>query len=141
MNTKLPPPYFTIGKLALESGVGVETVRFYERKGLLKQPKKGTGTFRLYPTDYSTKIRFIRRAQELGFTLTEIKGLLAMNSSRNATCGEVAGKASEKIKQVEEKIRDLEKIRDGLLQLQLACGQGKEALACARISDCFEGKC
>lgn len=132
----------TIGKVAKEAGVGVETVRFYERKGLIKQPKKkGTSAFRAYAPEEAQKIRFIKRAQELGFTLKEVKGLIDLNSSRKATCEDVRVRAVEKRKEIEGKIADLRRMQEALVALEKACGQDPEAMTCCRISDCFAGKC
>lgn len=127
----------TIGKLADESGVGVETVRFYERKGLIKKPQNREG-FRKYGEDDAKKIRFIKHAQDLGFTLKEIKELLELNSNPRSTCGDVKDKADVKLKEVEEKIQSLEKMKKSLLELSKACDVGKKALACCKIMNCFE---
>ena len=132
----------TIGKLAEQAEVGVETIRFYERKGLIKQPKKAaTGGFRTYPDEDALKIKFIKRAQELGFTLAEVKELLSMNANPKATCKSVGVKATAKLEEVESKIADLTRMRDSLKILKAACSKNEEALACCRIIECFEGNC
>ena len=130
----------TIGKLAEESGVGVETVRFYERKGLIKKPSTKTG-FRKYPEEDISRIRFIKRTQEIGFTLKEVQEILELNTSPKATCGDVQRIALLKIKEVEAKIRDLEKMKSSLKKIEKACEKSKAAIACCKITDCFEGKC
>lgn len=130
----------TIGKLANEALVGVETVRFYERKGLIKKPSAKAG-YRQYPLADVQTIRFIKRAQELGFTLKEVQELLKVNTNPKATCGDVQKLAGIKLMEVEEKIRDLQKIRTALKKIDRACEDSKEAVACCRITDCFEGKC
>ena len=94
---------YTIGKLAKESGVTVETVRFYEQKGLIKQPSSKSG-YRKYPYDDIIKIKFIKSTQELGFTLNEAKELLELRVKSNAKCGQVKIKAESKLKEVEKKI-------------------------------------
>ena len=132
----------TIGALAKEAGVGVETIRFYERKGLMKQPKrKGEGAFRRYPAEDAIRLRFIKRAQDLGFTLNEIKDLLVLNSTPNATCEDVRVRTERKIKEVEKKIGDLQRMRRALNAIESACDKNREAIACCRIMDCFEGDC
>ena len=128
---------FTIGKLARESGVGVETVRFYERKGLVKRPSVKEG-FRKYTVEDAKRIRFIKRAQDLGFTLREIKGLLDLNSNPRSTCSDVKSQTDAKMKEVDGKIRDLQKMKKSLKNLFEACGDSKEALAHCQILDCFE---
>lgn len=132
----------TIGKVAKESGVGVETVRFYERKGLIQKPKKSGGNaFRSYQPDDARKIRFIKRAQELGFTLREIKELLDLNASPRATCDDVRVRAEAKLEEIEAKIKDLKRMKQSLKALEDACNKSREAMACCRIMDCFEGGC
>jgi DNA-binding transcriptional MerR regulator len=128
---------FTIGKLAKESGVGVETVRFYERKGLVKRPQAKDG-FRKYTDDDALKIRFIKQAQGLGFTLKEIKELIELNTNSGATCSAVKSKADAKIKDVADKIQSLQKMKSSLQRLAKACDVGKKALACCKVMDCFE---
>jgi MerR family mercuric resistance operon transcriptional regulator len=132
----------TIGKIAKEAGVGVETIRFYERKGLIKQPKKlANQGFRSYQPEDAQKVRFIKRAQELGFTLKEVKDLLKLNSNRQATCEDVRVKAEAKRKEIEIKIADLKQMKDALVLMERACSLSPEMVACCKIEDCFEGKC
>lgn len=132
----------TIGKIAKQAGVGVETVRFYERKGLIKQPKKNTSKgFRSYSEDEALKIRFIKRAQELGFTLKEVKEILDLNANPKATCEDVRILAEEKLNEIEQKIIDLKKMKFSVKRLEKACSDSRQAVACCRLSDCFDGKC
>jgi len=131
----------TIGTLAEESGVGVETVRFYERQGLLKKPPKRATGYRQYSADDARRIRFIKRAQELGFTLQEINGLLTLNDTRKSTCGDVKNRADLKVAEVKAKIRDLQQMKRSLEDLIEACGGGPKAAAECRILDCFETGC
>jgi len=137
MNTK-HTGNLTIGKLAKEAGVGIETVRFYEKKGLLKRPLKTLSGFRKYSSDDAKRIRFIKRAQELGFTLREIKDILELNARPRSTCSDVKLKADEKIKEIEEKIKDLHRMKKSLNEISDACGDGKQALSECRVLDCFE---
>jgi DNA-binding transcriptional MerR regulator len=133
---------YTIGTLARASGVGVETVRFYQRKGLVRRPTVRAG-FRTYAEDDARRIRFIKRAQELGFTLREIKGLLELNADPRAACAEVKRRAGGKLDEIAGKIRDLQRMKRSLTRLSAACAGGRKAAAQCRISDCFEpnGKC
>lgn len=128
---------FTIGRLADESGVGVETVRFYERKGLIKKPSAKVG-LRKYQEEDASRIRFIKRTQDLGFTLKEIKELLELNTNPRSTCSDVKVRADAKIKEIEEKLRDLLKIKKTLKELAEACGDSKQALSQCQILNCFE---
>jgi len=120
----------------------VETVRFYERRGLIKQPAAREG-YRTYSEDDARRIRFIKRAQGLGFTLREIKGLLELNLHPRATCGDVKRHADAKRDEIGRKIRDLQKMKRALMTLSAACSDGRDAVTQRRISDCFEpdGKC
>lgn len=116
---------FTIGCVALAAGVGVETVRYYERRGLVKRPPGGTG-FREYDRNVPDRIRFIRRAQELGFTLREVADLLRLTDTPGATRGEVRKLAEEKLRSVRERIRDLRRIEKTLSGLVEQCsGRGR----------------
>ena len=128
---------FTIGKLALAAGVGVETVRFYERKGLIKRPSVKEG-FRQYAEEDAKRIRFIKRSQDLGFTLKEIKGLFELNANPRAVCSDVGIQTDAKLKEIEKKIGDLRRMKKSLKELSDACGDGREALARCQILNCFE---
>ncbi|MFH1261995.1 MAG: MerR family DNA-binding protein [Pseudomonadota bacterium] len=128
---------FTIGDLAKQSGVGVETVRFYERKGIIRKPSKGTG-YRQYAPDDSRRIEFVKRAQELGFTLKEIKELLELNVSPRGTCGDLKTTADAKLVEVEAKIRDLKRIRASLRKLSATVEARDLSATCCRVLDCFE---
>jgi DNA-binding transcriptional MerR regulator len=127
----------TIGTLARTSGVGVETVRFYQRKGLVRRPTVRAG-FRTYADDDAQRIRFIKRAQALGFTLREIKGLLELNADPRTICADVKRRADVKLKEIAGKIRDLQRMKRSLTRLSAACANGRKAAAQCRISDCFE---
>lgn len=119
-----------IGELARASGVGVETLRFYERKGLLDEPPRTDSGYRTYDRRAVRRVRFIRRAKELGFTLHEIDELLALSCDEGATCGDVRRRAEAKIADVEERIRHLTTIRDALVDLAADCHGGGPATDC-----------
>lgn len=115
----------TIGQVARSAGVGVETVRFYERQGLLQEPARKDSGYRQYPEDVVARLHFIKRAKELGFSLKEIKELLALRVDPETTCGEVKRRAEAKIADVEEKIQALQRIKKALVQLTAVCrGRG-----------------
>ncbi len=114
----------TIGKAAQEAGVNVETIRFYERRGLIEQPPKGAG-YRVYPREMVARIRFIREAQQLGFSLRETQELLALRANPNADCADVRRQALRKIEEVDQRIADLGRIRAALQTVIEACpGRG-----------------
>jgi MerR family copper efflux transcriptional regulator len=117
----------TIGRAARRAGVGVETIRFYERRGLIEQPPKpATSAFRVYSEETVARIRFIRQAQELGFSLSEAGELLGLKADPAADAADVRNRAAAKLDQVDEKIRQLERIRGALQALIVACpGQGE----------------
>ncbi len=129
----------TIGKAACKAGVGVETIRFYERRGLIEQPLKPRyGGFRVYPEETVHRIRFIRQAQELGFSLREIDDLMSLRADPAADSGDVRERARAKVTEVNRKIVELERIRSALEALIAACPGGGALRACS-IMDAFEG--
>lgn len=131
----------TIGKLAKAAGVGVETIRFYERKGILRKPQKRDTGFRLYEADQALRVRFVKRAQDLGFTLREIKELLDIQNSKKLTGGQVKLRAEQKISEIRQKIADLQQMELSLLELSRVCGNGAQAIRECKIFDCFESGC
>lgn len=91
----------TIGRLAKEAGVNLETVRFYERRGLLPRPPRSSSGYRMFPAEAARRLRFIRRAQELGFSLKEIRELLSLRVSRTTTSRDIRARTEAKIADVE----------------------------------------
>ncbi|MBA5775592.1 MerR family transcriptional regulator [Stappia sp. F7233] len=121
----------TIARAAEKAGVGVETIRFYERRGLIAQPPKPRdGGYRDYDLGTVERIRFIRQAQELGFSLREIEELLALKTDRQADCADVRMQAVAKRREVERKIGQLEEIRSALDALIATCPGGGDLSAC-----------
>jgi MerR family mercuric resistance operon transcriptional regulator len=129
----------TRGEVAEKAGVNPETLRYSERKELIPKPRRSDGGFRLYDESYVDRLRFIQRAQDLGFTLAEIKGLLDLRVDEEATCRDVQAQAEEKLDDVEEKNRDLERIRDALTQLAEACEGGGGPTSDCPILDVMAG--
>lgn len=127
----------TIGKLAEMSGVGVETVRFYQRKQLIREPKSN-GEVRTYSQEDSHKIKFIKKAQEIGFSLAEVKELLELNTKPRVTCGTVKSKSLEKIEEIDAKIANLQKIRASLVKLSKACNSNQDSFKQYKVQECFE---
>lgn len=109
----------TIGKLAEAAGVGVETVRFYQRSGLLQEPEQPLSGYREYTDADRRRIRFIKRAQTLGFNLEDIASLLKLDGPQ--TCSVTHDLAVEKLHVVEEKIKALVAIQDALQQMVRQC--------------------
>jgi MerR family mercuric resistance operon transcriptional regulator len=131
------------GKLAQSAGVGIETIRFYENKGLIPKPKRSESGYRQYSEEDRIRIQFIKRAQELGFTLKEIKELLGLQEKPGTSCNQVKDRADSKLAEIDGKIADLKKMRRSLIRLAEACEHGKKAVSECRVLDCFEtlGKC
>lgn len=131
----------TRGELARSSGVGIEAIRFYEQKGLISKPQRTESGYRQYKEDDAKQIRFIKRAQELGFTLREIKGLLELQANSKSMCADVRKRADLKIAEIEEKVKDLKKMLRSLSEISNCCAKGKTTCGVCSILDCFEGKC
>ncbi|WP_043342333.1 MerR family transcriptional regulator [Belnapia moabensis] len=111
----------TIGELAAAGGVGVETIRFYQRKGLLRTPARGDG-IRHYGREDVRRLRFVRQAQTAGFTLEEIRELLDLDASEDRSRARELAKA--RIEALDAKIADLHRARDALRRLARKCGEG-----------------
>jgi MerR family mercuric resistance operon transcriptional regulator len=112
----------TIGRLAKRAGVGVETIRFYERKGLIPEPPRRSSGYREYDNDTVTRVRFIRHAKELGFTLKEIDGLLSLQLDPDKPCQDVNRRIETKLSDINEKIQMLNRMKDALQRLSTQCG-------------------
>jgi MerR family mercuric resistance operon transcriptional regulator len=121
----------TIGQLAQTAGVNVETIRYYQRRGLLDEPDKPLGGHRRYSADAVKRVRFIKRAQQLGFTLEEVKSLLLLEEGQN--CRETCLLAEQKLEQIEGRISDLSRMRDILKELITQCIEGKRPRSCPII--------
>jgi len=117
----------TIGKLAAAAEVGIDTVRFYERAGLLKRPPRTPAGYRLYAEADAARLRFIRRAKVLGFSLEEVAELLRLNDGKGRR-GAVRAVAERRLKEIEQKLAELGRMRDTLRQLVHEC-HGDGALA------------
>ena len=116
----------TIGQLAKQAGVGVETIRFYERQGLLPEPdRRLSSSYRQYPRQTVRRVRFIRHAKALGFTLREIHELLDLRVDPASTCADVRQRAREKIADIAERLESLARMKAALERLAKKCrGKG-----------------
>lgn len=124
MTNKRDGSGFSIGQVAKAADVHVETVRFYERQGLIQQPEKPYLGIRRYPPDIVARIRFIKHGQSLGFTLQEVRELLALRPDSPDTCATVQHRAEVKLRTVREKLMALQTMESVLEQLIRSCGQG-----------------
>lgn len=121
----------TVGQLAKTAGVNVETVRYYQRIGLLPTPERAYGSIRHYGRDALRRLRFIRRAQRLGFALEEVSSLLALDDGRH--CAETKALAEQKLALVQQKIVDLATIETNLRNYIDACARTSGGCACPMI--------
>lgn len=133
----------TIGKLARLAEVNVETIRYYQRRGLLAEPMKPCIGYRRYPADIVKHIRFIKRAQALGFTLNEVTILMKLEAAR--ACGKTRALALKKINAIDQKLTGLTIMRRALTALVRQCDAGESAKRCPIIrvleqSESFRGK-
>jgi MerR family transcriptional regulator, copper efflux regulator len=121
----------TIGEAARQAGVGVETIRFYERRGLIQRPAKPQASgFRVYSPEQIERIKFIRQAQQIGFSLLEIEELLSLRADPNADCADVRKQAAAKLEEVERKLEQLRQIRAALQALLAVCPGSGGLQAC-----------
>ena len=120
----------TVGEVARRAAVHIDTLRYYERQGLVARPPRSRSNYRLYPEETVRRVQFIKRAQQLGFSLKEIQELLALRAAPQAQCADVRERALTKIHAIEHKVRTLQAMHTALTQLVAACvGQ-------APIADC-----
>jgi MerR family copper efflux transcriptional regulator len=116
-----PSERLTIGIVAAQAGVGVETIRFYERKGLIDRPVRRVRGFRSYPLETVERVTFIRKAKDLGFSLHEVQDLLSIRDEDGATCADVLRRAEAKIADIDARIAALKTMRRSLGALMHAC--------------------
>ncbi|MBO6519269.1 MAG: heavy metal-responsive transcriptional regulator [Rhodospirillales bacterium] len=128
-----------IGEAARQGGVTVETLRYYERQGLIASPDRGRNGYRKYAPEVVRRIRFIKRAQDVGFTLRDVGELLSLRADAGASCGDVRHRALGKLSEIEEKIEVLSRMRDVLGTWTAACPSTGPVDACP-ILDALDGK-
>jgi len=115
--------FLRIGELAKRTGLGIETIRFYERKRLLKEPERRPSGYRQYDESVVARLQFIRRTKSLGFTLGEIEELLALWFNPNTGCHHVRDKAAKKISEIDDRIKSLKEMRRSLKRVLAQCEQ------------------
>jgi MerR family mercuric resistance operon transcriptional regulator len=120
----------TIGRVASRAGIGIETIRFYERQALIDAPPRSAAGYRQYPENTILRLRFIRRAKELGFSLKEIKELLILHSDPKSTCSDIRQRAEKKLDDINGRIFDLKKMRDALELLLAGCSSDATSAQC-----------
>jgi MerR family transcriptional regulator, mercuric resistance operon regulatory protein len=124
-NTRSRAKNLAIGALSRDTGVHIETIRYYERVGLLPEPPRTQGRHRVYEDTHRQRLVFIRRSRELGFSLDEIRILLGLERTHKLTCGELKALAERHVTGIRQKIRDLKKLERVLSDLAARCHGGK----------------
>ena len=119
-----------IGQLARQTGVPIDTVRYYERQQLLPAARRSPAGYRIFDQDAVRRLRFIRRAKTLGFTLDEIAGLLSLSSRRDQDMSDVRSAAAARLADVDQRLRELQRMRGALAQLIDACPGHGDLVAC-----------
>jgi MerR family copper efflux transcriptional regulator len=120
----------TIGQVAKAAGVGVETIRYYERERLLERPTRKSSGYRQFDNVAVKRLRFIKQAQRLGFTLREIRELLALRLNPTSTRGQVRERAQSKVSDIEMRIDELQRMKSALLPLIEACDGHGDLMGC-----------
>lgn len=128
----------TIGAFAKAAGVNVETIRFYQRKGLLLEPEKPYGSIRRYGEADVTRVRFVKSAQRLGFSLDEIADLLKLEDGTH--CDEASSLAEHKLRDIQDKLADLQRMETVLTQLVCACHSRRDNVSCPLIASLQRGQ-
>ncbi len=128
---------YAIGQMSRETGVNIETIRYYERIGIMPKPDRTAGGNRQYNWDQLKRLNFVRRARGLGFSLAEVRGLLEMADRKDFTCNEVHGLTVEHLASVREKIVDLKKLEKALVEMVAECSQG-DVPGCPILETLFE---
>ena len=128
-----------IGQAAARAGVNIRTLHYYERRGLLKPDRTTSANYRIYSEELIQRVRFIKSAQELGFTLEEIKELLELRVDADATAADVRERADAKIANIKEKIRTLQAIQESLERLTAACCGAGPTVDCPILETLNEG--
>ena len=130
---------FRVGEIARQAGVNLQTIHYYERQGLLPRPPRTESNYRVYPQDAVRRVQFIKRAQELGFTLKEIKELLSLRAAPRARCADVRSRAQAKVRSIDEKMHTLQAMRRALSKLIGECS-GKGPVTQCPILDALDSE-
>ena len=118
---------FTIGKASEQSGVNIETIRYYEREGIVPKPGRSAGGRRLYSSDEIATLRFVRRCRDLGFPISIIQTFLSLTEQDDRSCGEVRTLAENHLDDINAKIENLTRLREALQSLSSNCNDGSTA--------------
>jgi MerR family mercuric resistance operon transcriptional regulator len=122
--------YYSIGQLAEAAGVKIETIRYYERRGLIPEPPRNQSGHRKFPEKTLIRVQFIKKSQKLGFSLKEVSELLALRTDGDASCGDVVKRFDDKIKDIESRISSLQEIKTILENLSSRCTGTGSSMDC-----------
>ena len=128
-----------VSEVAKQAGVNVETLRFYERRKVLPTPPRTDANYRIYSEETVRRLRFIKRAQDLGFSLREIQELLSLRASPRAKCATIYTQAQEKIQDIDQKIKTLRSMRQALAKLMREC-QARGPISACPILEALDDK-
>jgi MerR family mercuric resistance operon transcriptional regulator len=132
---------FTIGDLATQSGCKVETVRYYEKTGVMPDPPRTEGGHRIYSLDHLKRLVFIRRSRGLGFSIDQVRNLLRFVDEPDHTCGEVRDMAMQQVQAAQKKIDDLKHLQKALREMSARCKGGRYKVEdCPIVDALFENK-
>jgi MerR family mercuric resistance operon transcriptional regulator len=124
-----------IGQVAKQTGVTVETVRFYEKKNLIAAPQRSDAGYRQYPPETVKRVRFIQNAKEVGFTLKDIGELLSLSQKPGTSCAGINMHATQKMKEGNQKIHDLKRIRNALGHMIMKCNFRRDLSGCPILDE------
>ena len=127
--------FFNIGEVAKLTNVTVETIRYYEKQGLVEIPRRNDSGYRQYPDDTIKRIKFIQHAKEVGFTLNDIKELLELRNDQNKSCSDVKNLADLKIQSIDQKIADLQRIKSALTRMVKKCSAETPSSECPLLDE------
>ena len=128
---------FSIGELSKQSGVNLETIRYYEKIGVMPAPSRSAGGYRIYDADHLKRLSFVRRSRQLGFSLDEIRGLLRLVDGHAYTCAEVRALTLDHLAEIRRKIADLNRLKRVMVEMAAQCS-GERAPECAIIDALFD---
>jgi MerR family mercuric resistance operon transcriptional regulator len=128
-----------IGALSKQSGVNIETIRYYERIGVMPNPRRSAGGYRMYGPDHLKRLTFVRRGRELGFSLDELRDLLRLVDGHSYTCAEVHNLAVEHLAEIRRKIADLRRLQRVMNEMAAECS-GDRIPECPIIDALFDAR-
>jgi MerR family mercuric resistance operon transcriptional regulator len=128
---------FLIGNLSKQSGVNIETIRYYEKIGVMPAPGRNAGGFRIYEPDHLKRLSFVRRGRQLGFSLDEIRSLLRLVDGHGYTCAEVHALMLSHLAEIRRKIRDLRRLQRAMAEMAARCS-GESVPECPIVDALFD---